>query len=104
MGIAVKTDNIITRMINNFKLKKELENKQKIKFLYRQVFNYYYDIQRPVILSSVDIPEFLYEQPLKERAKEKALLELLYRVADKKEVDRLCTKRINQLRMQRISK
>lgn len=104
MGIMVKKQNFIMKLINSIKQKEELRFRQKINFLYRQVLGYYLDIQRPVFLSGVDIPEFLYEKPLKESAEKKALFELLYRVADKKEVDRLCTKRINELKKKRISK
>lgn len=105
MGIAVNVaENFITKLINDFKKKEEIRTKQKIDFLYKQVFRYYFDIQRPVILSSVDIPEFLYEKPLRERAEKQALFELLYRVADKKEVDKLCTKRVNQLKLQKSKK
>lgn len=100
---AVRTENkenFIVKFIRNLKQKEEFKTRKELNFLFQQVFQYYFDAQKPIKLSEVDLPEFMYEKQRMERAERRAFKELLYRVADRKVVSKLCAKRVNQLKRQ----
>lgn len=91
-----KKENFIKKIIRTHRLKEEEKVRKQLSFLFQQVFQYYYSLQKPR-LSEVDLPEFIYDKEFKEKAERKAYEELLYRIADRKVVNKLFTKRIKQL-------
>lgn len=99
---AVKKENFIMKFIRTQKQKEELKTKKELNFLFQQVFQFYFDTLKPTQAkeSEVDLPEFMYDKQRMERAERRAFNELLYRVADKKVVSKLCRKRLNQLKKQ----
>ena len=90
-------ENFIQKIIRKHKIKEEKRLKAQLNFLFNQVFQYYYDLVKPTV-SGVDLPEFIYERERREQAERRTVEELLYRVADKKTVEKLCKKRANQLK------
>lgn len=70
---------------------------RKVKFLLNQAYQYFYDIQEPVVLSPVDIPYFLYEKQRKKIAYDEAVKALLS-VVEAKRVDECYRKRIKELK------
>jgi len=98
--VRTKKENFIVKFFKNFRQKEETKVRKELNFLFQQVFQYYYDAQKPHKISGVDIPEFMYDKQRFEIAERRAFKALLYRVADKNVVSRLCTKRLNQLKKQ----
>ena len=96
-----KKENFIKKIILTHKLKEEVKVRKQLNFLFQQVFQFYYDSQKPK-LSEVDLPEFVYDKERRGKAERRTFEELLYRVADRKVVNKLCSKRINQLKRQGI--
>lgn len=92
-------ENFIQKIIRTHKQKEEKKIRKQLNFLFQQVFQFYYDLEKPNV-SDVDLPEFIYEKERRERAEKNAFNELLYRIADKKVVNKLCQKRLNQLKRQ----
>jgi len=99
---TVKQENFIVKFIRTFRQKQEFKTRKELNFLFQQVFQYYFDAQKPVKLADVDLPEFMYDKQRRERAERRAFNELLYRVADRKIVSKLANKRVNQLKRQGI--
>lgn len=94
-------ENFIQKIIRTHKQKEEQKLRKQLNFLYQQVFQFYYDSQKPQ-LSEVDLPEFIYEKDRREKAERQTFEELLYRLADRKVVNKLAQKRMNQLKRQGI--
>lgn len=87
-----KKENFIQKIIRRHRIKEEQTIRKQLNFLFQQVFQFYYDLEKPII-SDVDLPEFLYEKERREKAEKNAFNELLYRIADKKVVNKLCQKK-----------
>lgn len=94
-----KKENFIQKIIRTHKQKEEQKLRKQLNFLYQQVFQFYYNSQKPQ-LSEVDLPEFIYEKYRREKAEIQTFEELLYRLADRKVVNKLCSKRVNQFKRQ----
>lgn len=74
---------------------------RKVRFLLNQAYQYFYDIQAPIVLSPVDIPYFLYEQRRKKIAYDEAVKALLT-VIEARRVDECYRKRIKELKKGQI--
>jgi len=96
-----RKENFIQKFIRTRKIKEEQKTRKQLNFLFQQVFQWYYDSE-PLHLSEVDLPEFMYDKERRNKAERKAFEELLYRVADKKVVNKLSQYRARQLKQQGI--
>ena len=97
-----RKENFIQKIIRTHKVKEEQKLRKQLNFLFQQVFQWYYDSLQHGNISEVDLPEFIYERECSDLAARKTFNELLYRVADKKVVNKLAQKRISQLKRQGI--
>ena len=86
--------NFIKSLLFIFKHRKDEINKRKIKFLYQEAFNYYYDVLELLYASGnvIDLP-FAIEKT----AKNKAMNAMLKIIADGR-INECYTKRIKQLK------
>lgn len=79
---------------------KEQKLRKQLNFLFQKIFQYYYS-SSSIKLSDVDLPEFMYDRERIDSAEKKAFNALLYRVADKKTVNKLYIKGIKQFNERR---
>ena len=56
-----KKENFIKKIIRTHRLKEEEKVRKQLSFLFQQVFQYYYSLQKPR-LSEVYLPEFIYDK------------------------------------------
>lgn len=89
----IKKIRLIPKIIET---KKEQKTKKELHFLFKLIFQFYYDSLESATPSGIDFPEFVYEKRKKTQAQKIAFNELLYRVADKKVVGKLYAKGIKQ--------
>jgi len=97
-----RKESFFEKLLKALKRKDECQTRKELQFLFRQIYQYYFDAFALRENEGLNIPEFMYEEERRTRAEHCALNELLYRVADRKIVSKLAQRRLCELNSQGI--
>ena len=96
--------NIFKKLFETYIRKQTELRKKKIEFIYTQAYNFFYDLQEPVQVKELDIPEFYYIERNKKQAKSLAYRYLIDVIRNNNVDARytVCKKRAERMRAQAI--
>lgn len=89
--------NFFKKIIEEKKKQNEQKIKNKLRFLFQELYQFYYDIQGFSEDNNLAY-EIIFEKQKRETAKENAYNALLYHICDKSKVEKFTKKRLLQLK------
>lgn len=76
--------NILLHLIKQIKDYKTRKRKEKLNFLYKKAYRYYYDLLETPQVSGIDLPEFIYEMQREDTAAKLAYKEMFNVIAEER--------------------
>lgn len=89
--------NLFSNLLKQYRQKQNEIRQKKIKFLFNQAYQYFYDLLETPEVADIDLPEFIYEEQRKKVAYEKASRALLDVLADGR-LNKCYSRRIKELK------
>ena len=89
--------NLFSNLLRQYRQKQDEIRQKKIKFLFNQAYQYFYDLLETPEVADIDLPEFIYEEQRKRVAYEKASHALLDVLADGR-LNKCYSRRIKELK------
>ena len=92
--------NIFSNLLNQYRQKQDEIRQKKIKFLFNEAYNYFYDLLECPRAIGIDLPGFIYEEQRKKLAYEKASKALFEVITDDR-LNKCYSRRVKELRNMR---
>ncbi len=89
--------NLFSNLLKQYRQKQNEIRQKKIKFLFNQAYQYFYDLLETPEVADIDLPEFIYEEQRKRIAYEKASRALLDVLTDGR-LNKCYSRRIKELK------